>query len=864
MKSSLLPFVLCVVSSVSFVEARNDTTSPALTAAAQETLAALPVSFVENRGQLDPAVRFLARCGSITAFFTDQGFRLSLLGDSASEDVAGAHVFLTFEDSLADVALRGAGRRLAPVRSYRGNDPAAWVPAAPSWTGLRYEGLYSGVDLAVLERDGSLAYDLLLAPGADPERIVVRCEGVSALALDGEQLLLSTAAGPLLQTPPLAWQVGPEGERLPVSVNFRLLDEKRYGFAVDGLSAELPLVIDPGLTWGTALGGTFADRITSLVLAPDGDLLVTGSTGSPDFPTTPGAFQTSVLGFSDVFVARIDPVGGQLRFSTYLGGTDTVIFRPEVGEDLALAPDGSVVVVGTASSPDFPTTSGVAQPNAGGGSDAFVASFATDGTLQWSTRMGGSNNDEAHTVAVAADGTVTLAGHTFSNDLPTTPGAFDETFNSLFLSNDIFVCRLSADGTGVVWCTYVGGVLRDEARELLLHPDNSVTIGGLSGSVDFPVTPGVFDESYNGSSGTETDGVLLRLSATGSSLDFSTFLGSTEITEICGLARTAAGDLVVAGTTYGSDFPTTPGARQQAFGGGLTDGFVARLSADASTLQWSTYFGGQGDDSITSLALDAGEQPTVTGASGSPSLFHDLPPDLPGGGSGFGASAGGPLASGPAGPVGGGGFAPGGSPGQGSDLSLDGPSDAWLARLTPTGDSLVWGTYHGGTADEQGTVLVLDAFGDAWVAGLGDSRDLPTTEGAVDPSPNGSFDGFVAHFAVPPVFQLSLGAAARSPRLVLSGSFLPGTPWSLDLDGCPPGAPLLLLLGSGPVRPAALAAGTSFVQPIALTLPLVADAEGRCTLGGPHWPAPATQLVLQAWVAGSRVEPSNGVLLSSP
>lgn len=872
----------------------SDTATAPLSDTAASALARAPVSFVENRGQLDSAVRLAARCGSTTAFFTDQGFRLSLLGDARQsttgaggndeghadgnaagrhgEDVAGAHVFLTFEDALTDVVLRGAGQRLAPVRTYRGDDPSAWVTEAPSWTEVRYEGLYAGVDLAVLERDGSLAYDLLIAPGVDPSQIVVRCEGVTGLSLDGQRLVLETAAGPLVQTPPLAWQVGNAGERLPVQVGFRLLGAHRYGFTVDGLSESLPLVIDPGLTWGTALGGTFADRITSVAHAPDGDLVVTGTTGSPDFPTTPGAFQSSVVGFSDAFVARLDPVGGQLRFSTFLGGTDTVIFRPEVSEDVALAPDGSIVVAGVATSPDFPTTQGVFQPASSGGTDAFVASFDGSGVLQWSTRLGGSKNDSAATLALARDGTVTVAGNTFSSDLPTTTGAFDESFNSLFLSNDIFVARLSADGSNLDWCTYVGGVLRDEARELMLHPDGTVIVGGLSGSVDFPVTLGAYDESYNGSSGTETDGVLLQLSPTGASLDFATYLGSIEITEICGLAQATGGDYVVAGLTYGADFPTTPGARQQAFGGGQTDGFVSRLSGDGATLQWSTFFGGQGDDAILSLALDGGDQPTFVGSTGSPGLFFDLPADLPGGGSGTGASPSAPLSSGAAGPVLGGGFSPGGSPGYGSDLFLDGPSDAFLGRLSPDGGALVWGTFHGGSSEEDGTALVLDDFADAWVAGYGDSADLPTTAAALDPSPNGSFDGFVAHFAVPPVFQLNLGAgsgdqppgASLAPlTLTLSGSFWPGTPWSLDLDGCPPGRQVLLLLGSGGIS----AAGGSlpgFVESVHAVLPLVADEDGHCALGGSSWPAPGTRLVLQAWLPGEQPRASNGLLLLSP
>ncbi|MFT7463280.1 MAG: hypothetical protein ACI9EF_001624 [Pseudohongiellaceae bacterium] len=870
MKFTLFSAVLCLVAAAPQI--RSQSPHEVL----QDSVPRLPVSFVENAGQIHSSARFVARCGKTTAFFTESGFVLRLVANSGdggppASEFAGAHVFLSFEEAQDDVVLRGTGRGLAPVRSYRGNDPSAWVTEAASWSSIRYDGLYPGVDVAVLERNGSLAYDLLLAPGADPAQVVLRCEGVTGLALDGEQLVLSTAVGPLVQTPPVAWQVGALGERFPVEVSFRLIDGERYGFSAPDLSPELPLVIDPGLTWATDLGGTFADSITTIVRAPDGDLLITGSTGSPDFPTTPGPFQNQVDGFSDVFLTRLDPVGNQLRFSTFMGGTDTVIFRPEVGEDLALAADGSIVVVGTATSPNFPTTTGVLEEDLIGGADAFVARFDGDGMLLWSTRFGGTKNDAGSAVGVSPDGSVILAGHTFSNNLPVTSGAFDESFNSLFLSNDIFVSRLASDGSAVIWCTYVGGSLRDEVREILLNGDGSVTLGGLSGSINFPVTAGAYDESYNGPSGTETDGVLLRLSADGATLGFSTFLGGPAITEICGLAETSAGDLVVAGTTFGGGFPTTTGARQLTYGGGFTDGFVARLSGDASTLQWSTYFGGQGDDSILSLALDSGEQPTVTGETSSTSLFHDLAPEFSGPGFGFGGSVSGSASSGPAGTVTTGGFGLGDSPGQGSDLSLDGAADAWLGRLSTDGGSLVWGSYYGGSMSEEGATVVLDAFGDAWIAGRSDSSDLPTTV-SVDTTNNGGFVGFLAHFSVPPLFQLGLDVAGMSGlaengkppvRLEMTGSFVPGTPWSLSVSGGEPGLPVLLVLGSGAIQPQ-VAGGRSFVNPIDVVLSLTADAEGLCLLSGDRWPLTAQRLVLQAWAPGEPAQGSNGLLLMSP
>lgn len=779
----------------------------------------LPLAFRALQDRRDPTVRFVARRPELTAYVRDGGLTLVLPG---GDDAPPAAVTLDFG---------GAGRPVpavparATVRSYRGADPSRWDGDGQAWSALRLPAPSPGAELLLHERDGLLVWDLELAPGADPRGLTVSVGGALGLCLEGDALVLETAAGPLVQTAPVAWQVDAAGRRHPVTARFELRGPDAFGLTVPDRDPALPLVVDPGLVYGTVLGGSEADRLEALALEDgSGHVLVTGSSTSLDLPVTAGAQQPALVGLSDVVVARLDPAAGQLVWATYLGGTDGSFFRPEEGRALALAGDGSVVVAGTASSSDFPTTPGAAQPASGGGDDAFVARLAPDGSLVWSTLLGGGNAEDGLALALDAAGVVTVAGATFSNDFPTTPGAFDESFNSLLLTNDLFVTRLAADGGSLVWSTLVGGSLRDEARDLLLDAGGRPIVVGLSGSSDFPTTAGAYDESFNGSGATESDAVALRLSADGSALEWATFVGSLEVTEANAVAASSTGDLVLAGTTQGADFPVTPGARQTTFGGGLSDAFVCALSADGASLRWSTFLGGQDADDAMDLALDGADRPTVVGGTRSPDLIAGLRPLLVAGGGGATASvatAQGGVAPAVV-PVG-----PGQAPDPDVDGQLGGDQDGWIARLTADGGAVVWAGLHGGAGLDEARALVLDGSGAAWVAGRGDSPDLPVTADGLDTTPNGGQDGFLARFAIPPVEDLGFGALGPPERPLSwhrAGRDGPAGPLVLELDGARPGEPLVLELErSSPADRVPL-------------LPRRADDDGRARWELP-WPA---------------------------
>ncbi|MEW6744914.1 MAG: SBBP repeat-containing protein [Planctomycetota bacterium] len=294
-----------------------------------ESFGRLPLAFIENRGQLDGRVAFSARQGGLRAYFTNDAIVLQLGGHRRApspatrrkglaeleEKIEGANVFLTFEGASPDVVIEGCDELQGKYNYFLGSDPSKWRTNVASYESIRYRGLYPGVDMVVRDHDGRLEYDLILEPGADLDTIEVACEGADSMRVgEGGALILETAAGPLEQPRPCTYAMGPGGAREAVECSFRLLGENRFGFDVPARPHQRALVIDPGLLYGTFLGGSYSDYGYGshdwgygIAVDSSGAALVTGWTSSSDFPTTPGAYDTTFNGgWHDAFVVKLD------------------------------------------------------------------------------------------------------------------------------------------------------------------------------------------------------------------------------------------------------------------------------------------------------------------------------------------------------------------------------------------------------------------------------------------------------------------------------------------------------------------------------------------------------------------------------
>jgi hypothetical protein len=216
-----------------------------------------------------------------------------------------------------------------------------------------------------------------------------------------------------------------------------------------------------------------------------GNAYVTGYTDSTDYDVTPGAFQTTRGGYRDVFVTKLNATGTALVYSTYIGGSND-----DVGYGIAVDGSGNAYVTGYTESTDYDVTPGAFQTTKGGYRDVFVTKLNATGTaLVYSTYIGGSGGDEGYGIAVDGSGNAYVTGYTYSTDYDVTPGAFQTTNGG---GRDVFVTKLNATGTALVYSTYIGGSNNDEGYAIAVDGSGYAYVTGYTYSTDYDVTPGAF------------------------------------------------------------------------------------------------------------------------------------------------------------------------------------------------------------------------------------------------------------------------------------------------------------------------------------------------------------------------------------
>src|SRR3990167_8284205 len=386
-----------------------------------------------------------------------------------------------------------------------------------------------------------------------------------------------------------------------------------YGFAVASYDRTKPLIIDPLLA-STFLGGSYDEVGNSLTLDTSGNVYVTGATMSTDFPTTSGAYDTSFNGFNDIFVSKLNSGLTSLLASTFLGGA---VY--DWGSSLTLDTSGNVYVTGETTSTDFPTTSGAYDTSFNGYYDDVFVSKLNGGltSLLASTFLGGSGDDYGDSLALDTSGNVYVTGATDWTDFPTTPGAYDTSYNGgNWNGNDVFVSKLSGDLTSLLASTYLGGTAGESGRSIATDTRGNVYVTGYTYSSNFPTTIEAYDTSYNG--GPYTDAFISKLNSGLTSLLASTFLGGSNGGDGESLTLDTSGNVYVTGYTESTDFPTTSGAYDTSFNGGYWgDVFVSKLNSGLTSLLASTFLGGFGIDSSKSLTLDTSGNVYGTGSTAS-------------------------------------------------------------------------------------------------------------------------------------------------------------------------------------------------------------------------------------------------------
>jgi hypothetical protein len=692
-------FGLAVAAALAIVAGRPAAPGPAAvqtTPDARQAFAALPLRFEPNLGQTDARVAYLSRGRDYALLMTQRGAVLKLARAVGREAVLG----LEFVGANRRPKISGRGR-LAGVSHY----PArGGLTDVPQYAGVVYRDVYDGVDVAFYSNRGrELEFDVRLAPGVNPGRVRLDYSGARELRVDADGALVVDAGGVQVRQPrPVVYQeLG--GIRRSLSGHYVLYGGDRVGFAVDGRDPRAAVVIDPVLSYSTYLGGSGLDFPIWSDIDDDGNFYVTGFTLSADFPTTEGVLQRTAGGAEDAFVAKLDPTGSRLVYSTYLGraGTDIAI-------GLDVDQSGNVVVTGNTGSPDFPTTEGAYQRDYGGGAtDAFVTKLDSSGArIVFSTFLGGSGDDNGFISFYDAAGDLFIEGDTGSPDFPTTPGVLQTTYGGG--SSDGFVSQLSASGSKLRYSTFIGGSGADGAHDGWLDPSSNFYIDGFTESADFPTTPGAVQPSYAGG----RDAFVAKVNPSGTALDFATYVGGSGFEDVFDLTIDRHGNVYVPGPTTSPDFPTTAHAFQPTYQGGEGDGYVIKLDRTGAALDYATYLGGSGNEQAGAVRVDRAGNAFVAGVTASADfpVTKDAIQDSYGGG----------------------------------------VSDAFLVELNRRGSKLRFASFLGG-GGEDGTFGAggwLDGQGNWFVPGYTDSTDFPTTPGAFQPSSGGGLDVFLVKLDV--------------------------------------------------------------------------------------------------------------------
>jgi hypothetical protein len=604
----------------------NEQKAPAIAARtrAGQAYGKLPLRFEPNEGKGGGQGEFLSRGRGYTLLLTSSQAVLALKKSGQASD--GAETlrmqFLAANSSATATAME---QLPGAVNYFIGNDPRKWRTNVRTYRKVKYRDIYAGVDLFYYGNQQQLEYDIVVNPGADPAAARLGFSGASRIQLDSAgDLVVQVSGGTVRLRKPVAYQQTADGRR-PIDAHYALRGEDQVAFAVGSYDRSKALVIDPVLVYSSYLGGAATEVINSAA-APGG----------------------------------------------YFSG-------------IAVDAAGSVYVIGSTVSTDFPTVNPFQPASGGGDSDAFVTKFTPDGSaLVYSTYLGGSGVDYGGGIAVDSSGNAYITGETASADFPTTHGAFMANRPTGGFNPSAFVAKLNGSGSALVYSTYLGGSASDWATGIAVDSAGRASVTGQANSANFPVTKGAPQTTRSGA----PDAFVATMTADGTSLVFSTYLGGKLEDSGNGIALDSSGNIYVAGMTASSNFPTV-NPLQPALAGSWNV-FVAKLNPDTATLIYSTFLGGSAFDEGQGIAVDSSGSAYITGKTSS----IDFPTASP-----FQAALPGPAFT---------------------------TTGVFLSKLNPAGSALIYSTYlGGGSPADLGLGIAVDSIGAAYITGLANSGNIP-------------------------------------------------------------------------------------------------------------------------------------------
>ena len=806
-------------------------------ARAWKSYGALPMSFEANQGQADPTVRFLARGQGYTILLGPSEAALGLQSPGQGTRIPGkaqpkpSTRVLRMRIEGADLSSPATGLdRLPGVSNYFiGNDPSQWHTNIPTYKRVQFEHIRPGVNLVYYGNQSQLEYDFVLSPGVKPQSLGLRFEGSDAAIDPQGDLVFTSTDGQVTFHRPVAYQgdnSDPAKKRF-LAASYVLKGHNRVGFEVPDYDPHEQLVIDPSLTYSTYLGGSGGDTGNAIALDALGDAYVTGSTSSTNFPkaSAPGTgapYQGSYGGDTDAFVTKLRDDGQALIYSTYLGGNNY-----DIGQGIAVDSSADTYVVGSTASANFPTTGSAFQTTYGGNTDAFVSKLDPSGTrLLFSSFLGGSDIDYGLAIALDPSGNVFVTGSTQSTDFPTVKPI--QSGNSG--NGDAFVAEIDTNlpqTEQLVYSTYLGGSSADSGQGIAVDSGDNAYVTGFTFSTNFPTY-----NPYQATNAGSVDAFITVLSAYGTSLVFSTYLGGSGDDRAWAIALDSQNNIYVAGSTLTpctpptttppttlcsptSTFPTSTFAFQTFTtkqSPGYSAAFVTEMNHYGTALLYSTLLSGSLTDVASGIVVDTSGNAYVTGYTESS--------DFPTANAVQASYSGTPNACGPSTPC----------------------QDAFVTEVNTQGTSLVYSTYLGGSSGNFGNAIAVDSNTDAFVAGTTFSSNFPAIALSYQ-GQSGNTTGLGNAF-VSMLSHNNLPAVALTPQKIAFGNVTEGTTANVTSQNFP-STVTLLNAGTQPLQVTSIATAGDFAETNNCLGTLPAGG-GVCTINVTYTPtvlAPETQLL---------------------
>jgi len=540
----------------------------------------LPVEYIQNKGQWEGDFAYRGNTPTGDIYLKTNGFRIMQVASNFHEirtelhnsPNAGTkaikyHVYdMTFVNSNPSTVLSEEKKQKHYYNYFLGKDPSKWKSEIHPAFAVNYANLYQGIDAHIYSEAGNIKYDIIVNPNADSKNIIIQYDGVNGIRLDNNKLIITTSVGENTELAPYAYQYV-DNIKKEVLCKYKLNKENQLSFDFPkGYNKNVPLVIDPVLVFSTLTGSAADNWGFTATYDTLGNFYSGGIAGAIGYPTTAGAFQTTFGG----------------------GGVSGGAF----------------------------------------GCDAVISKFNAAGNLLiYSTYIGGSDNDQPHSIVVDNNGNLAVAGRTYSTNFPTSLGCYDNTANG---AADLFITKFNALGTALIGSTYLGGSgadgenitpvyvtlqslkhnYGDDARsEIITDANNTMWVAASTSSSNFPTV----QANQTALAGAQ-DGVIFQLNNDCSSLLWSTYWGGSgnDACYVLSFDKVNPNTLYVAGGTESANLPVSQGTLNPSALGGI-DGFLLKFNAATKALQAGTFIGTNAYDQVYGVQTDDSNRVYVMG-----------------------------------------------------------------------------------------------------------------------------------------------------------------------------------------------------------------------------------------------------------